>query len=215
MIISPFKSRFEQLKNTGNHIQYVLDIGAYRGDFTETILAVWPTAVIRQIEADDRQQQWLKPGAIHELLGNTDGVMVDFYTLSEDKITTGSSIFKELTPHYNNQDTLVIKKRMTTIDALDKKHNFYGDWRNHGLLKLDTQGSELLILEGARNFLSAKAPRWILIECSVRQYNDGAPRILEVLAKLDKLSYSMYDVFDLTYDSQGRLLQSDILFERQ
>lgn len=203
------------MKNTGKHIQYALDIGAYRGDFTETLLSVWPTAIIRQIEADERQSSWLNQGAIHELLGDVDGSIVDFYTLGVDKITTGSSIYRELTPHYNQADTIVIKKRMTTIDEMDKKHNFYGDWRNHGLLKMDTQGSELLILNGAANFLSIKKPRWILIECSVLQYNYGAPRILEVLTALDKLNYSMCDVFDLSYDSQGRLLQSDILFERQ
>ena len=215
MIIENFKSRFQQMKNFGQHIQYVLDVGAYRGDFTETLFSVWPTAIIRQIEADERQRPWLKEGAIYELLGDVDGLIIDFYTLPEDKITTGSSIYKELTAHYNNADTIVIKKRMTTIDMLDKKHNFYGDWRNHGLLKMDTQGSELLILNGAKTFLESKNPKWILMECSVMQYNDDAPRILEVMNTLDKLNYGMADIFDLNYDSQGRLLQTDILFERK
>ena len=40
MIIPSFKSRFEVLKANGDHIQYVLDIGAYRGDGNKNMLLV-------------------------------------------------------------------------------------------------------------------------------------------------------------------------------
>jgi FkbM family methyltransferase len=215
MIITPFKARFEQLKRNGSHIQYVLDIGAYRGDFTDTILSVWPTAIVRQIEADERQASWLKQPALIALLGDKEQDSVDYYTLASDKITTGSSIFKETTSHYNAASTIVLKKPMTTIDLLDIKYNFYGDWKNHGLIKIDTQGSELLILRGAEKFLTSKQPRYILLECSVLQYNQNSPLIAEVMETMQKLNYYMADVFDTSYTQTGQLLQIDILFERK
>lgn len=215
MILQSFKTRLENLKRNNKHISYVLDIGAYRGDFTETLHSVWPNAIVRQIEADDRQRQYLNSNAIFALLGDTVGKKVDFYTLAEHKITTGSSIYKELTDHYNDTNTIVVSKEMTTIDELDKLHNFYGNWEKLGLIKMDTQGSELLILDGSVDFLSNKKPKYILIECSVLQYNNGAPRIFSVIEKLDKLNYAIVDVFDLSYDSNGQLLQTDILFERK
>lgn len=214
MILQSFQNRLNTLKSNGEHIQYVLDIGAYRGDFTETIKSVWPFAIIRQIEADDRQQQFLQDNAIIALLGNEIKDDVDFYTLSENSITTGSSIFKELTHHYSDVSTVVIKKSMTTIDFLHKKHKFYGNWKEHGLIKIDTQGSELLILEGATDFINTAKPRYILLECSVMKYNQGAPMISDVYTRMNQLGYTTYDIFDLSYTANNQLLQMDVLFKR-
>lgn len=215
MILTAFKNKFLQLKDQNVHIQYVLDIGAYRGDFTETIKSVWPSAIVKQLEADERQQEFLDSSCIIALLGNEDNKKVDFYTLSNDKITTGSSIFKENTIHYTPSSTLVIEKEMTTLDTLSKSHKFVGNWKEYGLIKLDTQGSELLILDGARNFLTEKQPKFILIECSWIEYNSGAPDLLEVIQHLDKLGYKAKDIFDMSYDNKGILIQTDILFERK
>lgn len=214
MIIQNFRERFLVLKNNGCHIQYILDIGAYRGDFTDTINSVWPSALVRQIEADDRQKDWLHHNAIIALLGDIEKDEVDFYTLDENKITTGSSIFCELTSHYSENQRVVIKKKMTTIDSLDSSHNFYGNWREHGLIKIDTQGSELLILSGASNFLNQRQPKYILLECSIQEYNRGAPDFFTVVEFMHKLQYKVTDIFDRAYDAKGKLLQTDILFER-
>ena len=214
MIIEPFARRFNVLKNNNSHIQYVLDIGAYHGDFTDTVKSVWPTAIVRQIEADDRQKQYLQDNAIISLLGNKEDESVDFYTLSPDKITTGSSMYKEMTRHYTESTTLILKKPMTTIDALDKLYNFYGNWEDLGLVKIDTQGSELLILAGAQEFLSKKAPKYILLECSIIQYNEGAPKIAEVVAYMNSINYQIKDIVDLSYNDRTILQQTDILFER-
>lgn len=217
MIIEAFKNKFSQLKSIGIQIQYVLDIGAYRGDFTDTIKLVWPTAIVNQFEADERQKNFLQSNAIIALLGDVDEKEVDYFTLDETKITTatGSSIFKELTNHYNDTSTIIMKKQMITLDTLCKTHNFFGNWKNHGLIKLDTQGSELLILDGAITFLETKQPRFILIECSWMNYNKGSPLFLEVITKLDKLNYKAKDIYDMSYDIQGNLIQTDILFERK
>lgn len=215
MILEAFRNKFLQLKQRNIHIQYVLDIGAYRGDFTDTIKYVWPSAIIKQFEADERQADWLDSSAIIALLGDEDHKTIDYYTLSPDKITTGSSIFKENTIHYNTSSTVVLKKEMITLDTLDKQHNFFGNWKDYGLIKLDTQGSELLILSGASRFLKEKQPKFILIECSWIEYNSGSPLLLEVMSELNKLGYKAKDIFDVSYDNQGILIQTDILFERK
>ena len=214
MILESFRNRLSALKSNGNNIQYVLDIGAYRGDFTETIHAVWPSAIVHQIEADDRQKSWLQNNAIIALLGNIDGKLVDFYTLDENKITTGSSIYKELTPHYTSSTTVVLKKSMTTLDVLASTHNLFGNWKDLGLIKIDTQGSELLILEGASNFLSLNQPKYILLECSVIEYNENAPCFADIVDRMHKLKYKVKDIFDLSYNNRNQLLQTDVLFER-
>jgi len=214
MIITPFKHRFDNLKARGQHINYVLDIGAYRGDFTETIKSIWPNAIVWQFEADQRQKPWLNATAIYALLGDQERARVDYYTLSEDKITTGSSIFRELTNHYTDETTVVMPLEMTTLDKLSETHNFYGNWASQGLVKIDTQGSELLILSGAQKFLNYKKPKFILLECSIMPYNQGAPSFYDTVSAMHNYSYKVNDVFDLNYDQRGALLQTDILFER-
>lgn len=214
MLIKNFILRLNILKSNGVDIQNVLDIGAYRGDFTETIKTVYPDAHVIQIEADDRQKMWLDDTAIICLLGNKEQDKVPFYTLDENVDTTGSSIFLEQTPYYNESSTIVYNKNMTTLDALHQKHNFSGDWLNHGFVKIDTQGSELLILDGAVNFLETKKPRFMLLECSVQEYNKGAPKLISVIEYMHKLKYEVVDLYDLAYDGVGKLLQTDLLFER-
>ena len=214
MIIPSFKNRFEVMKQNGDHIQYVLDIGAYRGDFTDTIKSVWSSAIVRQIEADERQLQFLQNNAIIALLGDKELDSVDYYTLSDDKITTGSSIFKELTHHYNSASTVVLQKPMTTLDKLDEQFKFFGNWSTNGLVKIDTQGSEMLILNGASNFLINRKPKFILLECSIQEYNSGAPLMIDIINYMKDINYSVSDIFDLSYDNKHNLLQTDILFKR-
>lgn len=214
MINHSFINRLQILKKNGVNLHCVLDIGAYHGDFTETIKSVYPFIKVIQIEADDRQKKYLQEDAIIALLGDSDRD-VTFYTLAEDQITTGSSIFLELTPYYNDRTVITQQKQMTTLDILDKQFNFVGDWANHGLVKIDTQGSELLILDGAHNFLTNKCPRFILLEVSVQEYNKDAPKFNLVSEYMNKLNYTVKDIYDLSYDSMGQLLQMDILFERQ
>lgn len=215
MIIQSFLRRFNALKASNNHIQFVLDIGAYQGDFTETIKAVWPTAIVHQIEADERRKKFLNNSAIIALLGDQVQDAVNFYTLSDDKITTGSSVFLENTPFYNASTTVTMKKPMTTLDSLTESHKFIGDWSRYGLIKLDTQGSELLILRGASKFLESRKPRYILTECSVIEYNIHAPKVNDVIMYMDSIGYNMKDVYDLSYGQNNILMQMDILFERK
>jgi len=212
-MITPFANRFNTLKKQGININYVLDIGAYRGDFTETIRSIWPKAIVNQFEADERQKSFLQKNAFIVLLGNEEKE-VEFYTLDEKYNTTGSSIYKEMTPFYSDDKTIVLKKNMVTLDSLDEKFNFYGNWKEQGLIKIDAQGSELIILEGASKFIEKRKPRFILLECPVKEYNLGSPKLNDYIYLLSKLNYHTKDVFDLSYDSTGNLLQIDLMFER-
>jgi FkbM family methyltransferase len=214
MIIEAFKNKFDILKRQGINIQYVLDIGSYRGHFTNTIKSVWPTAIIKQFEADERQKEYLQKDAFITLLGD-EFKTLDFYTISEDKVTTGSSIYKENTPFYSDKTTIVLQKDMVTLDSLDQKHNFYGNWKEQGLIKIDTQGSELIILKGSNSFLEKRQPRFILIECPIMEYNLGAPKFDEYIYYMKQINYDIKDVFDMSYDGLGNLLQIDLLFERE
>ena len=157
-----FEYRLNVLKNNGVNITNLLDIGAYRGEFTRMVQRVWPNVRSWQLEADERQAPYLQKDAIFGLLSSKANIEVDFYTLGTNSITTGSSMYRELTPYYNNP--IVVKKRTTTLDDVMKRVNFRGNWKNCGLVKMDTQGSELDILRGGENFLQTHQPKYFILE---------------------------------------------------
>jgi FkbM family methyltransferase len=205
--------RFSVLKNSGVTISHFLDIGAYRGEFTRRVKSHWPEAKVWQIEADERQQPWLHTDAIFALLSDKPNQELDFFTLhNENSITTGSSVYRELTHYYKNP--IVIKKRTTTLDDISKRVNFRGNWKNSGFVKLDTQGSELDILKGAENFLTTYQPKYIMIETSVKPYNLDAPLVGDVIEYMRNKDYQISDIMHCLYDNNELLLQVDILFNK-
>lgn len=205
-----FESRFRFHISKGLRIDVALDIGAFRGEFSKLLRGLWPTVKIWQFEADERQSLH-NPAAHFVLLGNCQREC-DFFTVDEALAwTTGSSIYRENTNFY--RDPMILKKQMTTLDALMGALDFSGDWRGRGLVKIDTQGSELDILEGARGFFERHAPRMVLLEVSLIPYNAGAPLMAEVFAYMKRIRYQPIDVFDLQYLPDGQLFQMDILFE--
>lgn len=206
-----FEARFRHHAGKGLRIDCALDIGAFRGEFTALLRRVWPTVKVWQFEADERQRTH-NPQAHFVLLGDTHKDC-DFYTVDEKVAwSTGSSIYRENTNFY--KDPIVLKKQMTTFDALSGTLDITGDWKEHGLVKIDTQGSELDILEGARNFLATQHPKLILLEVSLIAYNAGAPLAADVFAYMKRIGYQMADIFDLQYLPDGKLFQMDVLFER-
>lgn len=194
-------------------ISVVFDIGAYKGEFTKAVKSLWKDCTVWQFEADERLAKHLQDPII-SLLGDEHNKAVNFYTLPENNITTGSSIFRENTSYY--KDPVIVTKTMTTIDEVSKRYNFFpGDWEESGLIKIDTQGSEILILKGAQNFLARNKPKYILLEASLVEYNLGGPLIAEMFEAMSLLNYTPYDIFGNFYGPEKRLYQVDVLFERK
>lgn len=197
MSISNYVSSFLKL----GEIERALDIGAYRGEFTNLLKSIWPSIQVQQFEADERNKKYLKEDAFIGVLGD-ENKQVDFYTIEDTGwgTTTGSSIFLEQTNYYTNPT--ITKKKMSKLDDVV---DMSGDW-SKGLIKIDTQGSELLILEGCKKLLSLN-PKYILIECSYIEYNKDAPMIAESLNYMHKIGYRPIDVINNTVN------QADVLFK--
>ena len=197
-----FIERFFYLKRTGIEIKQALDIGAYRGEFTNVLKSVWPSCNVQQFEADIRNKDYLQPDTVFEVLGDSERT-VELHTIDDTGwgSTTGTSIFKENTIFYKDS-----KPQLRQMKQLDSFVTGPVD-----LIKMDTQGAELLILEGAKNLLKTR-PEFILLECSYIQYNNGAPLISEVFEYMNKINYAPIDIIDNSY-SEDKLIQSDWLFK--
>ena len=205
--------RMQALAQQGVQIQLVLDVGSYHGQFGDMIHEVWPQAHVISLEADHTHAA-INPGQITVCLGSQDNTWVEFHTLPGAGVKTGASYYKELTPYY--QTSVSMPMQTVTLDTLCAQQAWHSElWSTQGMIKLDTQGSELDILRGAHKFLQSEQPRYILAEVSHKPYNLNAPRASEVIHWLHERGYQFVDVWGITYDTQNSLLQTDILFERQ
>lgn len=200
-------SRLLHLKKSGVDLEQALDIGAYRNEFTNILKSIWPNIKVQQFEADERQKKYLEKDAKIVVLGDSEKEVV-LYTLEDTGYgsTTGTSIFKENTTFYKNPIN-----KTCQMKTLDSVVDMSGDW-SKGLIKIDTQGSELLILKGATEFLK-NDPMYILLECSFVEYNQGAPLVSEVTSYMDSIGYRPIDIVDLHYHD-NQLIQGDYLFQK-
>lgn len=203
--------RLTLLKSLGFSPRTILDIGAYKGEWTKMAKIVYPTSKIFMVEATPDHMKELEnvtesAGFEMALLGERAKKNVKFYIADPNKTlnTTGNSAFLERTIYFNPNHALNLP--MITLDSLVEKRKL----KNIDLIKLDTQGSELNILKGAKKTISTVTA--ILLEVQNIEYNQGAPFIEDVIVALKGYGFRMFDVFEIHWLPTGELFQLDILF---
>ena len=178
----------------------ILDIGGYKGHWTRQARATFPSADIVMVEPN------------HHAELQTIGVPVHYEVLSSgvkpvlwySNMTTGDSMYKELTRHYSSVSPTT--RTTTTLDTLFPTQRF-------DCIKLDCQGAELDILKGGEHLL--RYTDVVLIECSFAgRYNNGAPSFADYIAYLDQIDFAPLDITEL-HRANDILCQIDILFLRK
>ena len=81
------------------------------------------------------------------------------------------------------------------------------------LLKLDVQGYELFSLKGSASLLPKFS--YIYVECSYLELYRGQALANEIISFLNQNYFLLKGVYNTTYDSSGKTVQSDILFENR
>lgn len=184
--------------------QRVLDIGANIGSWYSTCREIFPESYIFSIEANEECEPSLKntnPNYLIRLL-TKENKIYPFYT-SNVISGTGNSIYKELTPYFNEQNTKVLQKQGYPLDEVfDKNEKF-------DLIKMDVQGAELDIIRGGIKL--CKKAKGILLEVALKEYNQNSPLYDEVVDYMNSIGFTKYEVLsDLPYN--GEIYHQDILF---
>ena len=195
----------------------LVDGGACRGDFTQLLLREFPDATIHAFEPDrdlattlatrfrdaPRVRAW--NFALHERNGHAE--------LQRHADPATSSLLARparARRYYHNSDAVVGTAQVATI-ALD---GFIDEHAPGGvaLLKLDTQGSELSILRGARRALARGAIEVVYTEFFVVPHYAGAPLLGDLIGLLAESGYSLFDLFKGPNATNGQLRFGDAIF---
>ena len=120
----------------------------------------------------------------------------------------GSSVYEEKT-NFSREIEIITS---STLEIQLSKLNF-NSFDN--IIKLDVQGSEIDILKGLGEKISFF--EIIILETSVKEYNKGSPLFIDVVNYMNKINYTLYDIFDLkrlgNYGSF--LVQFDAIFVKK
>lgn len=186
----------------------ILDIGGHVGEFYNIAKKTFPQSYVFIIEGNKDCEPYLRnlgTKYLIRLLGKEKKKTV-FYKTSADLLCTGNSLYKEVTPHFNNEQLIEEEAQIYTIDSTFKEETYFD------LIKIDTQGSELDILEGGPKI--AKKAKGILLEVSYTKYNEGAPLYEDVVKFMDNYGFVEKETLDeISWSRDGiTLLQRDLLF---
>lgn len=80
-----------------------------------------------------------------------------------------------------------------------------------GLVKIDTQGHDLAVIEGASRTLASDRPL-VIAELIHAPLYDGQALPEEILARMKASGYALYSMFNIHATAEGRLAFADALF---
>ena len=97
---------------------------------------------------------------------------------------------------------------VTTIDDFAVAQNI----QEIDILKIDVQGYEFNVLEGAKNFLSKDAVKVIYMEIIILPTYKKQKHLDELLALMRLNNFTLYNLYNFSYDTFGSLRQVDAIF---
>ena len=204
--MSCMKRTISKLKNMSYYPDTILDIGARYGDWTRTVMNIYPEAKYYLFEGIDYDQLNIKRNNVciyKNILLNDKETEVDWY---QEK-NSGDSFFKELTHHFQN--TKSVKRKTITLDAIIDRDKIIEDGKNI-FIKIDCQGAEIPILKGSKKIL--KQTDFIILEMPLfGKYNEGVPNFLEHIKFMDDIGFIPFDIVDNHYINNFNM-QIDMLF---
>ena len=198
-------------------IDVLFDIGANTGQFSleirdkgysGKIVSFEPlTSAMKQlIQLTSKDVNWL----VHDrtAIGNRNG----FVDINISKNSYSSSILPMLNLHANveiNSRYIGIEK--TPIITLDSVVDKYLDKSSNCFIKIDTQGYESQVLDGAKKTL--KKSSGILCELSLVPLYEGQHLYKDLILRLEKEGFVLWSLQrGFTDQRDGRTLQIDVVF---
>jgi hypothetical protein len=201
---------YNRVKELGFIPKTVIDVGACKGEWSSNTRSIFPESFIFGIDANDWNGDGVFPHCnISEVavVTNIDDDDIIFYKKIEG-FCTGDSIFRENTYHYNDNLLVQEKRKTKTLKTLCEKHQI----DKIDLLKLDTQGSEILILDGLGSMLDNVD--FVEIECALVEWNIGGAKIQDVIDYMRE-KFEIYEILEFHRLNNIDLIQVDILFKNK
>lgn len=192
------------LKESGFNPNRILDIGANIGETADIMRITWPNAHILLFEGNETCEDIYKIKKYNyqiKLLGKENGTTT-FYKSNFHPMCSGNSIYRENSNEYNDKNVIIETKSIYKLDdCVNEKYD---------LIKIDTQGSELDIIQGGINvFNNAKV---IIIEVAVINANEGGCSKESIMQILGDLKYNFIMPIEAVFNKKQEATHYNLLF---
>lgn len=200
----------------GQHYRTVIDVGAHHGQFALFARHRFPKARLLSFEPLAEAVRMLE--CTQKLVGNMSVIAAAVAARDGEaefvvSRATDSSSLRQILPSYVDAfpGTDAVARAVVRTVALDSA---LGSDRLERpcLLKIDVQGGELDVLQGAERVLGTVDA--VLVECSFVEFYAGQPLMAEVVTFLHERRFVLTDMSSIVRDRRGLCLQADLLFER-
>ena len=201
-----YSNALMRLKTRGLRFGTIIDVGAAKGAWAKLARQVWPDSGIHMVEAKPLWERDLKAlceaddKVSYSLVGASNKEGSGHFMITEDPF--GGAV----TWHASQTTLETLDIPVVRLDALAMRLRLHGPY----LIKLDTHGTEVDILEGAEGILSETNALCIETYTMI-----GQKRFPELSMHLDELGFMPVDIVEPLYRPRDKVLwQIDIVYQR-
>ena len=202
-----------RLSQTGYKPEFIVDVGASTGVWSHVASRVFPESrfylvepLLERYQKGNGQIYSMHPEfvAIAAAAGDQPG-QADL-NVSSDLYSSSLLDGAEGSPDINWEK---VRVPIRTLDEISSTLSIEGQ----GLLKIDVQMAEHLVLHGAKRFL--KQIDVVCLELSVDRFAPSSKNLFEMMGELHTLGFEYFDTAGYWRDPRsGRLIQQDTVFMR-
>ena len=205
-------SFLKDVKKRGLKCDYILDVGAYKGKFARLAISVFPESAIYLVEPlsemSDKLEAFCKEHKKSKYFDFAVGPQSGMQSLKVFKDLAWSGFMDEEIPQKEKRTPRMVE--MWTIDSMIETRQI----ETPQLVKLDVQGFELEVLNGAQ-LLFGKTELFI-IETALHNKHKNYPLIADIINYMNERGYVVYDFAGfLRHRQDGSLIECDLCFVKK
>lgn len=196
------------------NFDFIVDVGANRGQFALISRKIFPQAEIHSFEPLEEPAQIFKG-----IFGSDPKVTLHNCAVGREKTSAiihvtrddDSSSMLPITKTQSSMFPGATEKETRQINVLPLSQALGNtSIPPASLLKIDVQGFELDVLQGCEDILNKFS--YLYIECSFIELYEGQALAHQVISWLEQKNFILCGVHNLYYDRNGKAIQGDFLF---
>lgn len=204
----------------GIDVKTIIDAGANAGQTTLKYKKLFPESNIYGFEPFPESFEKFKNAYQHDKFVTTEQIALAEEN-GESLLNVNSAVCtnsllassdRESNPGQYNHEQVKTERQVAvktmTLDKYCQEKNI----TNIDILKMDVQGGELKILQGAQNLLQGNNISIIFSEIEFVKLYQDQPLFSDICRYLDQYGYSLYNIYNTSNAPDGQLVSGDAIF---